>query len=444
MNLGGLISCIFIFGFGSMMGRLLGLWIASALSIISLSIQIGSHTTAALYVGRLLLGMSNGFFSTYSGTYMGEISPAYLRGSIVGMVIFQASWGSLMGILVGNYTQTDLTRLSYQLPLAIMYVVPVVLGIGLIFLPDTPRYYVSRGQNDKAANAIRQLRGIGDEDHIHNLVATMEAAWLAETRMGEGARLKDLFLGTDLRRTIISASCGIAQTATGLVFLGAFAVYFYIQAQIGSPFVWVMVAISIGLMANLAAFPAARYLDRRLLLITCSVINAALMLAIGTVYTVFHVGSPSAGKILVGLSITVTWVRGIGQSPVLWAVEAEVPSKRLRSRTVGLAQALDFVFAWLCSYCTPYFTNPESLNWDPKYCYIWAGRNFILAVWVFLVFPETRGRSLEQLDELFENKVPTWKFAKYVTNFKPDATELSIGLGAGKGTTVEIMDVERK
>jgi SP family sugar:H+ symporter-like MFS transporter len=331
MNLGGLISCIFIFGFGSMMGRRLGLWIASALSIISLSIQIGSHTTAALYVGRVLLGMSNGFYSTYSGTYMGEIAPAYLRGSIVGMVIFQASWGSLMGILVDNYTQTDLSRLSYQLPLAIMFIVPIVLGIGLIFLPDTPRYYVSRGQSVKAARAIRRLRGIKDEEQIRNLVATMEAAWFAETRIDEGACLKDLFLGTDLRRTIISASCGIAQTATGLVFLSGFAVYFYIQAQIGSPFVWVMVAISIGLTANLGAFPAARYIDRRTLLITCSVINAALMLAIGTVYTVSHVGSPSAGKVLVGLSITVTWVWGIGQSPVLWAVETEVPSQRLRS-----------------------------------------------------------------------------------------------------------------
>jgi SP family sugar:H+ symporter-like MFS transporter len=62
-----------------------------------------------------------------------------------------------------------------------MYVVPVVLGIGLIFLPGTPRYYISRGQNDKAANAIRKLRGIKDEHHIRNLVTTMEAAWLAET-----------------------------------------------------------------------------------------------------------------------------------------------------------------------------------------------------------------------------------------------------------------------
>jgi MFS transporter, SP family, sugar:H+ symporter len=426
------------------MGRRLGLWIACAFSLVSISIQIGSHTTSALYVGRLLLGMSNGFYSTYSVTYMGEVAPAYLRGSIISLVVFEASFGALMGILVDNYTQTDTSRLAYQIPLAVLYFVPVVLGIGLIFLPDTPRYYVSKGRNDKAENSIRRLRGIKDDDQIRSLVATIESAWLAEMRISEGARLIDVFQGTDLRRTIISASCGVAQTATGLIFLSGYAVYFYIQAQIGSPFVWVMAAISIGLTANLLAFPASRYIDRRILLITCSCINAALMLAIGTVYTVMHVGSPSAGKVLVGLSITVTWIWGIGQAPVLWSIETEVPSQRLRSRTVGLAQAMDFVFAWLCTYCTPYFINPESLNWGPKYCYIWAGSNIILAVWVFLVIPETRGRSLEQLDELFENKIPTLKFSKYVTDFRPAPAELGAGSHFEKDETVETVDIESK
>ena len=63
---------------------------------------------------------------------------------------------------------------------------------------------------------------------------------------------------------------------------------------------------------------------------------------------------------------------------------------------------------------------------------------------MFFVFPETRGRSLEQLDELFENKVPTWKFSKYVTEFKPDATELGAGSGVEKGEMVTAEEVESK
>ena len=418
MQLGGLLACIIIFALKNSISRRLGLWIASGCAVVSVSIQIGSTNTAALYVGRLLLGVSNGFYLPYSVTYMGEVAPASLRGPIVGLVTFQTSFGALIGILVDNYTQVNITRLSYQIPTAIMYAVPVMISLGLIFLPDTPRYYVSKGQDDKAVAAIRKLRGIKDESRIRKDVLVIKNAWLAETEIHSSVRLQDAFQGPDLRRTLISLGCAVGQTATGIIFLSSFSVYFFIQADIGSPFMWVMVSLAIALTGNLASFPAQKFIDRRVLLIATSVLNAGLMLAMGIVYTVSSLGSNHAGKALVGLSIVYTWVYGVGQGPVLWAVQTEVPSQRLRSQTIGLAQGTNFIFAWLCSYCTPYFINSAALNWGPKYCFIWGGSNIILALWVFLFVPETRGRSLEQLDELFTKKVPTLKFARYVTDLK--------------------------
>lgn len=139
------------------------------------------------------------------------------------------------------------------------------------------------------------------------------------------------------------------------------------------------------------------------------------MLAMAIVYTKSLVGSPAAGKALVGLSTVYTWIYGIGQGPVLWAIESEVPSQRLRSQTIGIANGLFFVFGWLSQFCTPYFINPTALNWGPKYGHIWGGSNVVLALWVLFFVPETKSRSLEQLDELFSKRVPTWKFASYVT-----------------------------
>ncbi len=125
--------------------------------------------------------------------------------------------------------------------------------------------------------------------------------------------------------------------------------------------------------------------------------------------------APSTGKALVALSIIFTWVYGFGQGPVLWAITSEIPSQRLRSQTVGIANGLNFVFGWLCAFCSSYFLNPSALNWGAKYGYIWGGSNLLLALWVFFFFPETKGRSLEQLDEIFGKKVLTWKFSSYVT-----------------------------
>jgi SP family sugar:H+ symporter-like MFS transporter len=176
-----------------------------------------------------------------------------------------------------------------------------------------------------------------------------------------------------------------------------------------------MVGIAIGMTGNALAFPAMRYFKRRHLLLVFSALSSALMFAIAIVYTKSAVGSIAAGKALVGCSIVYTWTYGVGQGPVMWAIQTEVPSQRLRSRTVALGSGVNFIFGWLVAFCTPYFINPTELNWGPKYGYIWGASNLAIIVFVFFFIPETKGRSLEQLDELFAKKVPTWKFESFVT-----------------------------
>jgi MFS transporter, SP family, sugar:H+ symporter len=76
-----------------------------------------------------------------------------------------------------------------------------------------------------------------------------------------------------------------------------YSVYFYVQAQIGSPFVWVLVGIAIGMTGNAAAFPAMRYFKRRHLLMIFSFLSSVLMFAMAIVYTKSAVGSITAGKV---------------------------------------------------------------------------------------------------------------------------------------------------
>lgn len=393
------------------------------IGIASVLAQITSTHIAALYVGRVLLGISNGFYSTYSAVYIGESTPAYIRGAAIGMVVLQINLGSLLGIVVDNATQTRPGRLSYQIPLSLMFVIPVLMTIGLLFLPETPRYYISKSQDDKAALAIRTLRGMTDEAQISEDIAIMRNSWLEETAMSSKTHLLDAFRGTDLRRTLLSIAAAVAQAATGIYFIAAFSVYFFVQARIGSPFMWVSVSIAIALTGNMLSFPVVRFFDRRHLLIGASVLNAAAMLGMAVAYNVSPLGSPAAGKVLVGLSIVFTWVYGVGQGPVLWALQTEIPAQRLRAQTVGFSQGAAFLASWLSAYCSPYFINPEALNWGPKYCYIWAGSNLILAIFTFFFVPETRGRSLEQLDELFDKRLSAWKLRTYVTDLQQADTD---------------------
>lgn len=83
-----------------------------------------------------------------------------------------------------------------------------------------------------------------------------------------------------------------------------------------------------------------------------------------------------------------------------WLAGGEIPSQRLRSYTFGLAAAVGFLAAWLTTFTAPYFINPDSLNWGPKYGYIWFPSAIIAAVWVYFFLPELKGRTLEEVDEM--------------------------------------------
>lgn len=98
-----------------------------------------------------------------------------------------------------------------------------------------------------------------------------------------------------------------------------------------------------------------------------------------------------------------------------WLAGGEIPSQRLRSYTFGLAAAVGFFAAWLTTFTAPYFINPAALNWGPRYGFIWFPSCLIGAVWVFFFLPETKGRTLEEIDELFEAKVPARKWSGYKT-----------------------------
>jgi SP family sugar:H+ symporter-like MFS transporter len=116
-----------------------------------------------------------------------------------------------------------------------------------------------------------------------------------------------------------------------------------------------------------------------------------------------------------------------------WLSGGEIPSQRLRSYTFGIAAAVAFAAAWLTTFTAPYFINPDSLNWGPEYgklsafrfsysepvltpClgWIWGPSCFITVAWVYFYLPEIKNRTLEEIDEMFEARLPARKFRKYV------------------------------
>jgi MFS family permease len=166
LTLGSFVSALLAGSFATYFGRRHGLWCACILNAVACAIQIGTDSVGALYVGRLLLGIANGFLVTFSNVYTAEASPAHLRGIIVALFAYWVNIGAILGAVVVNYTKSRIDKNAYRIPLACLYIVPTILAIGLFLVPESPRWLLHKGREAEARRAFETLRGstIGRED----------------------------------------------------------------------------------------------------------------------------------------------------------------------------------------------------------------------------------------------------------------------------------------
>jgi SP family sugar:H+ symporter-like MFS transporter len=345
--------------------------------------------------------------------YIHESTPPHWRGAMLVMFQFWISLGSTIGTIVVNYTAPLSGRISYQIPLCLLFLVPVLLTIVSPFIPDSPRWFLSHDESESALNALRRLRG---SHYDQTLVAAefqeIKEAWVIEKELARSASIFDMFRGTDLRRTVLSVLAVCMQGASGSMFVIIYGTYFFLISGSTKPFQDSIIVSCIGLASVMGMIGFTRYLARRKILLTGSAMQAISMLIIAIVYTA-AASSTSALTCLVAFVCVYTFFYIGWVGPMAWVVAGEIPSTRLRSYTLGLGAGIGFFIGWLVAFTAPYFINSADLNWGPKYGYIWFVTNLINMIFIFFFLPEMKDRTLEEIDELFHNRVPARKFSRY-------------------------------
>ncbi|PSN72636.1 general substrate transporter [Corynespora cassiicola Philippines] len=414
LTLGSFVSSLVAGLFAAYLGRREGLWAACILNAIACGIQIGTDSASVLYLGRLLLGFANGFLVTFSNVYTSEASPAHLRGVMVALFAYWVNIGSIIGAIVVNYTKDRMDKLSYRIPLACLYIVPTLLAIGLFFVPESPRWLLHKGREQQARFSLERLRhGAVTSEDLELEWTEMIRGVEEEKRIAKTTSFMDMFRGHDLRRTLLCYGMIACQTASGVWFLIAYATYFFSVAGITKAFEFSIMQTCIGFIGvNVGMYAMRNWVGRRAILMfgamACGLCELATAIAASIDQT-----SESTGKVLVGFTALFMFFYNGCVGAASYPVATEVVSSRLRAWTVGTATSLGYVLAWLTGFCTPYFINPQDLNWGAKYGYIWAGSNFLCVVFFYIFMPEMKGRSLEELDEIFEAGVSAREFPRY-------------------------------
>merc|ERR1712054_245179 len=117
------------------------------------------HALGPIVAGRLIAGLGVGFESAIVILYMSEICPKKVRGALVAGYQFCITIGLLLAACVNYGVKEYQNSAEYRVPIGLQFIFGLVLGVGLFFLPDSPRYYVKRGRVEKARKALSSVRG---------------------------------------------------------------------------------------------------------------------------------------------------------------------------------------------------------------------------------------------------------------------------------------------
>jgi SP family general alpha glucoside:H+ symporter-like MFS transporter len=385
------------------------LWLSACIFFAFFAVNI-----AFLMASEVLCGISWGVFQTLSTTYAAEIMPVALRAYLTSNVNLCWLIGQLTGagVLRGLLDlKSQYSQWSYRIPFALQWMWALPILIGVILAPESPWWLVRQKRFKDAKKALLRLTRQGKDFNADETISLMAKTNEVETLLNKGTSYFDCFRGTNLRRTEIACMAWMTQTLCGSP-LTSYATYFYVQAGFDSESAFDlscgMYGIAIlGAIISWFLFPV---LGRRTLYLWGTGLMFVVLIAGGTVGILPETRAVS--WVLGSLVILLTFVYDITIGPVCYSLVAEIPSTRLRVKTVVLARVAYNIVTLIANVLMPKMLNPTAWNWKGKTCFVWAGTCLLCFVWCYFRLPEPKGLTYLEIDLLFEKKVKARKFRR--------------------------------
>ncbi|KAM0331477.1 hypothetical protein ACHAQA_003153 [Verticillium albo-atrum] len=388
-------------------GRKKAMLILAIVSLVGCTLQTSAHSAAQFTAGRIINFATTGMCIVVVPIYQSECAPKELRGLIGSTLQLTISFGSFVASLVNLGTKSISSDASWLIPTGLQLVVPVIILALLPFAPESPRWLLSKGRIDEAQQSLHRLRGKGvSEDTVRSEIEELHAA-SANKEKGTWA---EVFDKANRKRTGVAMLAMVGQQITGQAFLSQYNIIFYQRFGFAKQaFTFGVISSVLGLVAIVMTWALVDGLGRRPILLTGGSLMAVFLYCVGIIATI---PSPSQGAqnfmvaslMLYGVMYSLSW------APISYIVVGECSSSRVKEKTTLLAGSASVLTTFVTSYTLPYLLNPPYAALGGKVGYIYGSTCLICAVLAAFFIPEMKGRSLEEVDQLFAMGVPLWKF----------------------------------
>jgi sugar porter (SP) family MFS transporter len=390
--------------------------LSSALSIGFVFVEFFASHPAQLVVGILLNGCVISFFTVCATAYVGEVCPVVLRGFAASAINMLLVAGQLMGSGILKIANSIASEWAYKFPIASQWPLPVIMLLFTLgnFLPDPPYWLCKRGDYKAAEHSLSRLAA-ADVDPALKLSFVRETLRIEdEAKQGAKPKMSECFKGTDLRRLIICLMVYAIQALVGAVVFHDFAVYFFELSGLTADNAFTMnVGVNaIGFIGSCLAWWFLQFLGRRDAYLWGCIILALLQGLIGILDLIPRPSTGTAPSSWGQSAVIVTCnlIYDITIGPYGFVLMSEVSSARLRGFNIGLSSAFYQICAITLAVGVPFLINQDQANLGGKIGFIFAGIGGLCALFCFLCLPETKGRTFEELDHMFNIGLHSRKF----------------------------------
>jgi SP family general alpha glucoside:H+ symporter-like MFS transporter len=382
-------------------------------------IQMFAPNVHVLAAGEFMAGILYGTYVVLAPTYASEVCPVALRGIMNAGMNLAYVIGQFVASGVGDGVSTRTDQWAYRIPFAIQWTWIPLLAICVWFAPESPWWLVRKGRPEEAEAALRRLVRSSSDVDVKAILAMIESTTLHEAEVEKSTTFAECFRGTNRIRTEVALMAQVWQVITGISLIG-YAVYFFELAglPVAVSFDMGVGNTAIGFVATCGSWVLMSFFGRRTIFMTGVGIMAVSLILIGILDCLpNYTARPGIVWAQAGLLDLLTFVFQGSVGPINFVIFAEIGSTRLRSQTCALATSTGSIFQIIMTVAVPYMLNASAANWRGKTGFFFGGISIVATIWCWFRLPETKGRTYEELDFMFEAGIPIRQFATY--KFEP-------------------------
>ncbi|KAL1845063.1 hypothetical protein VTK73DRAFT_1207 [Phialemonium thermophilum] len=401
-EIGCFAGAVNVFLIGEKLGRRMCLYVGALLMTIGAILQASSFGVPQMIVGRIVCGWGNGFNTATTPLWVSELSPASKRGRLV------AVGGSLiaLGIVIASYYNIGMYFTSgpvvWRAPIASQIIFIIVQVALVAILPESPRWLTQHGRHFEALDVLAQLHGKDtplDHPDVVRIKEDIDRVLALEHADGPWS-IKECFVGGPLkirRRYLLAIGVQAMQQLSGINVL----VYYFphiLTADLGfSREFSLQLAAGLSVTYFVFSLTPVFFLDRmsRRKPLIIGAFGCAICFLVAGLLQRDQVEAKT--KASLAFFFLYEAIFAIGWIPVPWLYPSEIMPLRHRTHSAAISAAGDWIFNYMIVQITPIMVG--NIGWKSYMVFFVLNLVFSATVWLF--FPETSGKTLEELDSLW-------------------------------------------